>query len=247
MSNGYEPHILEWTDEKVARFWNFRNNYKPYDDTWFTKQVGDAVLKFVNKHHALKGNILDYGTGKGFLIEWLLRDYKEAALYACDFTDSLAKEVDEKFRNEPSFKGCELLTTLPALYDSNFFDVVFLVETIEHLTDNYLHATLQEINRILKPGGIIVITTPNNEQLEKTFVHCADCGASFHHMQHVRSWNAAKLTDLAAKFNFSKVFCKGINIQWYTSKGIFHYAADKVRRLFGEPQAPNLVYIAKKK
>src|SRR5262245_32694044 len=103
MSAEYEPHLLEWTDEKVARFWNFRNNYKPYDDTWFTQQAGDAILKMAGKHLTSKEKILDYGTGKGFLVQHLLKVYPESQIYACDFTDSLATEVDIKYRNNNLF------------------------------------------------------------------------------------------------------------------------------------------------
>lgn len=247
MSIEYKPHLLEWTDEKVARFWNHRNNNPGYDDTWFTQQVGDAVANFVHKHVPIKGKVLDYGTGKGFLLDHLIKDYPAAELYACDFTDSLASEVDEKYRNHKGFKGCAHLTTLPSGYDDNVFDLVFLVETIEHLTDNYLHGTMQEIHRILKPGGAIVITTPNDEKLERTYVHCTDCGATFHHMQHIRSWNAGKLGILAQEFQFSTVFCEGVNIQWYGKKGFVYYAADQARKLFTKPHKNNLVYIGKKR
>lgn len=246
MSNEYKPHSLDWTDEKVARFWNFRNNYKPYDDTWFTQQVGSAVLKFANKHVPLKGKILDYGTGKGYLLQYLLDEYPSVDLYACDFTDSLAAEAAEKYKNNPAFKGAQLLTTLPSVYEENFFDVVFLIETIEHLTDNYLHATLKEIHRILKPGGSVIITTPNDEVLEKTHVHCADCGATFHHMQHIRSWNVKNLEALTRQFNFSTTVCEGINIQWYSKKGLVHRIADNVKKLFSNPKHANLVFVGKK-
>ena len=247
MSNEYTPHELEWTDEKVSRFWNFRNNYQPYDDTWFTQQVGNAVLKFVHGKVPLKGKILDYGTGKGFLVQYLLENYPSAEIFACDFTDSLVAETAAKFSSKPAFKGCAHLTTLPSAYEANYFDVVFLIETIEHLTDNYINATMQEINRILKPGGVVVITTPNVDILEKTYVQCADCGATFHHMQHIRKWNANSLESLAKKFNFSTMYCKGMNIQWYTRNGLIHRMADQVKQLFSKPKRANLVYIGKKK
>ena len=247
MSNEYKPHLLEWSDEKVARFWNFRNNYKPYDDTWFTLQAGEAVLKLVNSKFPLKGKILDYGTGKGYLVGHLLEAYPKEEIYSCDFTDSLVEEVDKKYKSNSAFKGCELLTNLPSTYPDNYFDVVFLIETIEHLTDNYLHGTFIEINRILKPGGALVVTTPNNEVLEKTFVHCADCGATFHHMQHLRSWTVNSLTLLASKFNFEKIFCKAVNLQWYNRRGTFYVVADKIKKMFGNDNKANLVFIGKKK
>ena len=227
MNIDYNPHLLEWTDEKVSRFWDFYNNYEPYKGSWFTELTGGAILKFINKKFKIKGKVLDYGTGKGFLLEHLINKYLGIDIYACDFTESLAKETDVKFRFNEVFKGCKLITRIPSDYENNFFDFVFLVETIEHLTDNYLNATLQEINRILKPGGIVIITTPNKEVIEKNYVHCADCGATFHLMQHVRSWNADKLRRITEKFNFDSHFCKPINLLWFQKNGFYYYSIYK--------------------
>lgn len=242
----YNPHNLEWTDEKIARFWNFRNNNMNFDQTWFTEQVGDAVLKFVNKKAPIKGKVLDYGTGKGFLVEHLLNGYPGIEVYACDFTDTVAAGTGEKYKNRPQFKGCKHISKLPTDYTDASFDMVFLIETIEHLTDEYLFSTMQELYRVLKPGGTLVITTPNNEKLEKKFVHCADCGASFHHMQHIKSWSENSLGALAQQFNFSTLYCKGMNLKWYSKGGFFQYAMDQVKRVVGTPNTEHLVYIGKK-
>jgi 2-polyprenyl-3-methyl-5-hydroxy-6-metoxy-1,4-benzoquinol methylase len=53
-------------------------------------------------------------------------------------------------------------TGLP--YPDNYFDAVLFSEIIEHLNINPL-PVLQEINRILKPDGIVYITTPNQANL----------------------------------------------------------------------------------
>ena len=246
MSNEYKPHNLDWTDEKVERFWNFRNNYKPYDNTWFTHQAGPAVLKLADSKSKIKGKILDYGTGKGYLVEHLLSNYSSAQIYACDFTENLALETNTKNKDNHAFKGCRHLTNLPSEYEDNFFDTVFLIETIEHLTDNYLHSTLKEIHRILKPGGTIVVTTPNDEDLEKTYVHCADCGATFHHMQHIRSWNEKNICSLMDEFSFRIKFCKGINMPWYGKNGMLHKIIDNLKNAFRASKNANLVYIGTK-
>lgn len=49
-------------------------------------------------------------------------------------------------------------------YDATF-DVVLLCEVIEHMTNDPL-AVLREINRVLKPGGQLILTTPNLARLE---------------------------------------------------------------------------------
>ena len=53
--------------------------------------------------------------------------------------------------------GVDLRERLP--YDDASFDVVLLVEVVEHLSDH--QAALGELARILKPGGALILTTPN--------------------------------------------------------------------------------------
>ena len=53
--------------------------------------------------------------------------------------------------------GVDLLKRLP--YDDASFDVILLVEVIEHLENHRL--ALGELARILKPNGVLILTTPN--------------------------------------------------------------------------------------
>lgn len=50
-------------------------------------------------------------------------------------------------------------------YDDAYFDVVFLCEVIEHLAHDPVHA-VNEINRVLKHGGSLILSTPNAFRLE---------------------------------------------------------------------------------
>lgn len=53
--------------------------------------------------------------------------------------------------------GVDLRQPLP--YDDASFDVLLLVEVIEHLENHRL--ALTELTRILRPGGVLILTTPN--------------------------------------------------------------------------------------
>lgn len=50
-------------------------------------------------------------------------------------------------------------------YPDNTFDVVIFAEIIEHMLNDPC-AVLREIHRVLKPGGKIILTTPNVARLE---------------------------------------------------------------------------------
>jgi SAM-dependent methyltransferase len=50
-------------------------------------------------------------------------------------------------------------------YDADTFDVVLFCEILEHLLMDPV-AVLRQIHRVLKPGGILVLTTPNVARLE---------------------------------------------------------------------------------
>jgi SAM-dependent methyltransferase len=61
--------------------------------------------------------------------------------------------------------GVDLLRRLP--YDDASFDVVLLIEVIEHLENHRI--ALGELARILKPGGVLILTTPNIMRLNSRF------------------------------------------------------------------------------
>jgi SAM-dependent methyltransferase len=61
--------------------------------------------------------------------------------------------------------GIDLLKRLP--YEDASFDVVLLVEVIEHLENH--RVALGELARILKPGGVLILTTPNVMRLNSRF------------------------------------------------------------------------------
>jgi 2-polyprenyl-3-methyl-5-hydroxy-6-metoxy-1,4-benzoquinol methylase len=73
------------------------------------------------------------------------------------------------------------------------FDAILVLEVIEHLNDDALETLLGEVHRILESGGVIIFTTPNDEQLENAHIFCPSCEKVFHRWQHVRSWSETRL------------------------------------------------------
>ena len=66
-------------------------------------------------------------------------------------------------------------------------NVVLMVEGSGTILDAQLDATLQRMARWTKPGGTLIVTTPNNEDLELGMIYCPVSNVFFHRWQHVRS------------------------------------------------------------
>lgn len=96
---------------------------------------------------------LDVGCGSGLNAAQIKA--KGYNVYGVD----LSPVAIEKF-NQNGFNGtvADLGNKLP--FEDNYFDIVFASEVIEHLVDTKFF--LDELYRVLKPGGRIFLSTPNS-------------------------------------------------------------------------------------
>ena len=46
---------------------------------------------------------------------------------------------------------------------------------------------INEIKELLQIGGRLIITTPNDENLDEKMVFCSNCKNIYHSMQHMRT------------------------------------------------------------
>ena len=177
----YVRHDVDWTDEKVSRFWDFEAEFPQH---FFSSALGDAiVLLFRNYLHGRR-SVLDYGCGPGGLVKSLLNEGLFVA--ATDFSAEAISSVTDRYAGHPRFLGADTVEKLVATGAT--YDALFAVEVIEHLADDQLKFTINTIKRLLAPNGIAILTTPNDEDLGAQKVLCPDCGAVFHRYQHMRSW-----------------------------------------------------------
>jgi 2-polyprenyl-3-methyl-5-hydroxy-6-metoxy-1,4-benzoquinol methylase len=204
--DGCNCHRLIWDDAKISRFWNFIALSGAHQDDYFAKQVGRGVVNFLRNVVTLEGRILDYGCGPGYMAGCLI----EAGIQCegCDSSEVSVTMANEKFKENPLWRGAQLVTGEPLPYEDNLFDLILCLETIEHVLDSHLEKMLTELYRILKPEtGVLFITTPNNEDLESFTVFCPDCGAVLHRYQHVRSFTASSLDELMRGHGFRTESC----------------------------------------
>jgi ubiquinone/menaquinone biosynthesis C-methylase UbiE len=80
---------------------------------------------------------------------------KAGQVCGCDPNPELIVRAKESYP-AISFETCPLEKTP---YDAESFDAVILTDVLEHVADE--QATLNELFRVLKPGGCLIITTPH--------------------------------------------------------------------------------------
>lgn len=192
----FEPHEIEWTTEKSKRLWDFYGSRPVYRSAFFGAIAGKYVARMlISDVGASKdARFLDFSCGQGDIIAALLPMLSGTQeIYATDFSVTYVDAVARRFKHQSRFKEASLTQAFPSKFPSGYFDVVFATEVIEHLQDEELEGLLTECKRILKPGGRVFFTTPNEEDYEAAKMMCPDCGCIYHKWQHIRTWTAESL------------------------------------------------------
>lgn len=236
-----DVHDVVWTRGKIARFWNQYAAVAVRDQLYFSRTIGPSLLRTVRRHGvSLAGNILDFGCGPGHLLE-LLAKYG-GSYQGVDFSKVSVDAAHRRLRGRRGFAAVAAVDALPTHLAEAQFDVVFLVETIEHLLPDQRVATLREVCRLLRTGGKLIVTVPNEEDLAASSIACPDCGCVFHRMQHVSSWSTASLSSLLTSHGLEIGFCEATRL---ASGGLIG-AGVNLARLLVRGGRPNLVCIARK-
>ena len=189
---------LIWTPAMIARFWDFEDT-RPQNS--FSFSLGAAVVRHVRHYLQRTFRIVDYGAGPGFLVEDLLAGGYQCA--AVEFTPEAVRRLTEKISANPNFFGVFHVGETATL--EGRIDVVFLVEVVEHLYDPAFSACLASIRSLLSRGGLLIITTPNDEDRSEDFIMSPESGKIFHRWQHVRSWTATSLEEKVCAHGFECV------------------------------------------
>jgi SAM-dependent methyltransferase len=118
-------------------------------------RTNEVVLDVVRRGLRDGDSVLDFGAGEGYLTDRMKRDFTARGLAvrlsACDARPENYVLVDPPCDRT----GTDLV--LP--YPDGSFDAAVAVEVLEHVESAY--GLLRSIRRVLRPGGRLVLTTPN--------------------------------------------------------------------------------------
>lgn len=148
------------TDKSVFDYDSIAPGY--YDDVFRRSQGAQSKwhhhkFEFVRSRLGDCKDHLDIGCGPGTFIGMLDEDKRSTGvdvsipqvLYAQKTYGSTARQ----FR--------QILPGQPLPFDDKTFDAVTLIEVIEHIDRQQGLAVLKEARRLLRPGGRVIVTTPN--------------------------------------------------------------------------------------
>jgi ubiquinone/menaquinone biosynthesis C-methylase UbiE len=121
-------------------------------------EVWKSIASYLQKYVPKRSVVLDLGCGYCDFIN----NIKAAKKYAVDISD-----IGKKYsgRNVRFYKASS--TRLP--FEKDLFDVVFCSNLFEHLKKEELNKTINEVKRVLKPEGSLIILQPNHRYCVKEY------------------------------------------------------------------------------
>ena len=130
----------------------YRRNYELERSYWWfvgVRAIVDRLLAAAGDAGSL-GRVLDVGCGTGALLEELKPRSSEA--WGVDVSPEALR-----FCAERGLRCVALADALAVPFPSGYFDVVTAIGIVEHLDDD--RAFLAEMNRLVRPGGVLVLLT----------------------------------------------------------------------------------------
>jgi len=155
-------------------------SYKHWDNPW-------AIL---NANLTIDMRILDCGSGRGVLQFYL--SSKNYNIYSIDISNNRSsiikkikrklnsfgikydidprtvhRKLNNKYKTNVDFKQ-ESASELS--FPDNYFDRVFSISVIEHMEDEVIENSITEMERVLKPGGLLLLTFDYHPNEDKNII-----------------------------------------------------------------------------
>jgi 2-polyprenyl-3-methyl-5-hydroxy-6-metoxy-1,4-benzoquinol methylase len=104
--------------------------------------------------------VLDLACGSGYGSNYLAKSGALEVIGGDLDTETIA---DDKKRYQRKNLIFQEANGLSLIFADNYFDVIVSLETIEHFSEHDQTRYLKELKRVLKPGGLLIVSTPNSE------------------------------------------------------------------------------------
>lgn len=151
----FDPEQTSLAAYYDAAYYGAEGKRFPAPMEWAIRWFRERRVQTILSQHPQTGRILDIGCGRGLMLaEFHQRGWEAVGTeFSADLAAAVQKQHGFRVHHSQYLSDC----TFP----DDYFDVITLWHVLEHLP--YPIQTLQEIRRILKPNGILLIEVPNIE------------------------------------------------------------------------------------
>lgn len=127
---------------------------------WLHNSRREWISAAIRKHCTRDSRGLEIGPGSGIYIPVLKSVCRE--VYVADCERAYLSSIEKRYVGD---SGVNIVVDdiTQSQLPSNHFDLVLCTEVVEHIADS--RRAFQQIARILKPGGILVLSTPQRYSL----------------------------------------------------------------------------------
>ncbi len=160
-------------------------------------RVTAARIEAVIEQVPDQARVLDFGCGYGYVLGEALARNKKWQYTGMDFSEKFIQKLTEKYP-ESSFLTGDLSDIA-----AGSFDVVLLLEVLEHIPSDQTLGFLTAVKTKLNTGGRLILSIPLYEDIAGNTCPCWSCGELGNPNGHVRSYTPALIEAELAMAGFT--------------------------------------------
>ena len=186
-------------------------------------QIENALRPLLTGPHAKSRQVLDAGCGDGAFLAFLRRVGFQ--VWGLELAEGAVMRARRRCPDADIRIG-SLEESLP--FEDERFDAVCCTEVLERLFN--VHGALAELNRVLKPTGTLLLTTPYHGLVKNLLIACLAFEGHFNpDLSPIRFFTWRSLERCLRRAGFEPVTWHGVGGVWPIWKSVFVVARKRGR------------------
>lgn len=180
------PELYPYADVNPKFY--LKTSYSQKEDGWKVKWRVETVMDMIGEDRRIK--LLGAGCGwEGTLLHAVSNKFPTISLFGIDqipFPEFVGPEKVAYYQGT--------IFDMRKYFPDQMFDIVVCMEVLEHIPPTRVMEAWAEFNRILKPGGTIILTVPYTENLIGFSLFCPVCNQWVTESGHIRCYPPSVVT-----------------------------------------------------
>lgn len=123
--------------------------------TYFAEYKAQKLKEWLGNKVCAPSHILDFGCGDGIMTHFVQSEFPHAKLYGVDPSPKSIETAKNQFQDIHFSLSSE--ETVKLKFEDSFFDIIFSAGVFHHIPFDQHKGYVQELIRILKPGGHLIL------------------------------------------------------------------------------------------